>query len=81
MTNHQLIRRGKRLAFFLRHDKGYPFAEHSWREVSDLINNHSYTMEELEEIVETNNKQRAGGEDSARHALSWYGGVIFRLHL
>ncbi len=58
MTNHQLIRRGKRLAFFLRHDKGYPFDEHGWREVSDLINNHSYTMEELEEIVETNNKQR-----------------------
>lgn len=58
MTNHQLIRCGKRLAFFLRHDKGYPFDEHGWREVSDMINNHGYTMEELEEIVETNNKRR-----------------------
>ena len=42
----------------LRHDKGYPFDEHGWREVSDLIINHGYTMDELKEIVATNNKQR-----------------------
>ena len=50
--------RGKRLAFLLRHDKCYPFDEHGWREVSDLLTNHGYTMDELKEIVETNNKQR-----------------------
>lgn len=58
MIDKQLIRRGRRLAFFLRHDKGYPFDAHGWREVSDLITNHGYTMELLEEIVATNNKQR-----------------------
>ena len=57
-TNIRLIRRGKRLAFFLRHDKGYPFDEHGWREVCDLITNHGYTMDELKEIVATNNKKR-----------------------
>ena len=57
-TNKRLIQRGKRLAFFLRHDKNYPFDEHGWREISDLITNHGYTMNELKEIVATNNKQR-----------------------
>lgn len=58
LRNGNIIRRGKRLAFFLRHDKGYSFDEHGWREVSDLVENHGYTMEELEAIVATNNKQR-----------------------
>ena len=53
-----LISRGKHLAFLLRHDIKYPFDEHGWREVGDLIANHGYTMDELKEIVETNNKQR-----------------------
>ena len=57
-TNKRLIQRGKRLAFFLRHDKNYPFDEHGWREISDLTTNHGYTMDELKEIVATNNKQR-----------------------
>lgn len=56
-TNH-LIRRGKKLSYLLRHDKSYPFDEHGWREVSDLVANHGFTLEELREIVVTNNKQR-----------------------
>ena len=47
-----------RLAFLLRHDKNYQFDEHGWREISDLITHHGYTMDELKEIVATNNKQR-----------------------
>ena len=53
-----LIKRGKKLSYLLRHDKSYPFYEHGWREVSDLVANHGFTMEELREIVATNNKQR-----------------------
>ena len=56
--NNNLVRRGKRLSFLLRHDKNYPFDEHGWREISDLITNHGYSMDELKEIVATNNKQR-----------------------
>lgn len=55
---NDIIRKGKRLSFLLRHDESYPFDEHGWREVSDLIANHGYTMEILDEIVETNNKKR-----------------------
>ena len=67
MTDRQRIQRGKHLAFLLRHDKGYPFDAHGWREVSDLITNHGYTMEELTEIVVTNNKQRYEfSEDKSR---------------
>ena len=57
-NNHKLIQRGKRLSFLLRHDREYAFDEHGWREVNDLTENHGYTMEELEEVVATNNKQR-----------------------
>ena len=53
-----LIIHGKRLSYLLRHDKSYAFDEHGWREVNDLVVNHGYTMEELREIVATNNKQR-----------------------
>lgn len=58
MKEKDLIKKGKHLAFLLRHDTEYQFDEHGWREVSDLIKNHGYTMKELEDIVETNNKQR-----------------------
>ena len=57
IPNH-LIQRGKKLSYLLRHDKSYAFDEHGWREVSDLVANHGFTMEELSEIVATNNKQR-----------------------
>ena len=53
-----LIKRGKKLSYLLRHDQSYAFDEHGWREVSDLVANHGFTMEELREIVVTNNKQR-----------------------
>ena len=53
-----LIKLGKKLSYLLRHDKSYSFDEHGWCEVSDLVANHGFTMEELREIVATNNKQR-----------------------
>lgn len=53
-----LIHQGKKFSYLLRHDKSYDFDEHGWREVSDLVVNHGFTMEELREIVDTNNKQR-----------------------
>lgn len=56
--SRKFIKRGKRLAFLLRHDWDYSFDEHGWRELSDLIDNHGYTMDELKEIVASNNKQR-----------------------
>ena len=60
MNTHaaHLIHLGKKLSYLLRHDTSCAFDAHGWREVSDLVGNHGFTMEELREIVATNNKQR-----------------------
>jgi putative RNA 2'-phosphotransferase len=50
--------RSRKLAFLLRHDRSYSFDEHGWREVSDLIEHHGYTLDELSRIVDRNNKKR-----------------------
>lgn len=57
-NSKDLVTRGKQLAFLLRHDTEYKFDRKGWREVSDLVKNHGYTLAELEEIVETNDKKR-----------------------
>ena len=53
-----LIKRGKKLSYLLRHDKSYLFDKNGWRSVRDLITNHGFSLDELREIVATNNKQR-----------------------
>ena len=53
-----LVSRGKQLSFLLRHDKNYKFDEHGYRTVQDLIDNYGYSIEELDSIVETNDKKR-----------------------
>lgn len=58
IQSSNLINRGKKLSYLLRHDTSYAFDEHGWCEVSDLVANHGFTMEELREIVATNNKRR-----------------------
>jgi len=57
-----IISRGKELAWLLRHDKesyedGFIDNE-GWRRVDELIKNHHYTKDLLDDIVATNNKQR-----------------------
>lgn len=58
MTPKELNDKSKELAFLLRHDKSYQFDNKGYREVSDLINNHNYTLSLLQEIVNTDNKGR-----------------------
>ena len=53
-----LNNKSKQLAYLLRHDRGYVFDSHGWREVNDLVAYHGFTLEELCEIVDTNNKKR-----------------------
>ena len=52
------IHREKRLAYLLRHDHDYAFDIHGWRLVSDLVEYHGFTREELECIVANSSKQR-----------------------
>lgn len=56
--NLELVNLGKKLSFLLRHDTHYNFDEHGWREVNDLVSNHGFTLEDLYEVVATNNKKR-----------------------
>ena len=61
MGKNDIIRKGKQLAFLLRHDKE-AFKDgringHGWRQVSELAKL-GYSRSILDEIVATNNKQR-----------------------
>ena len=53
-----LNNKSKQLAYLLRHDREYEFDTNGWRKVSDLICNHGFTLDVLQDIVNTNNKQR-----------------------
>ena len=52
------VNKERRLAYLLRHDASYNFDSHGWREVKDLVENHGFTLVELDSIVKNNNKQR-----------------------
>ena len=61
MARNDITRKGKHLAFLLRHDKEAfedgRINEHGWRQVSELAKL-GYSRSILDEIVATNNKQR-----------------------
>jgi len=52
------MRKSKRLAYLLRHDNDYPYEPGGWRELSDLYQLHSFSLEELIEIVSKDDKGR-----------------------
>ncbi len=61
MAKNDITRKGKHLAFLLRHDKEAfedgRIDKHGWRQVSELAQ-FGYDRSLLDEIVATNNKQR-----------------------
>lgn len=58
----ELINKGKHLAFLLRHDKEAfdkgLIDKSGWRNVSELVKEHGYTRQLLDEIIDTNDKKR-----------------------
>ena len=62
MNANVVISKGKKLAWLLRHDKESfdkgLIDEYGWRKVDEIIKNYYYTSDLLQEIVDTNNKQR-----------------------
>lgn len=67
-------RKEKNLAYLLRHDyKNYPFDIHAWREVRDLVENHGYTLEELDYIVAHSEKKRFSFSDDKLWVRALYG--------
>lgn len=71
MNEKELISKGKFLSLILRHEPskiGLTLDENGWASVSELLtqlgkHRHKMTMEELELIVETNNKKRYSFND------------------
>lgn len=53
----KLIKIGKQISFLLRHSTKY-IDEHGWANVTDILTDTRITMDELNEIVKTNNKKR-----------------------
>lgn len=50
--------KSKQLAYLLRHDYNYDFEDGGWRGLSDLYHNHSFSLEDIIEIVSNDNKGR-----------------------
>lgn len=70
------LHKEKRLAYLLRHDIHYAFDSHGWREVSDLIANHGFTLEDLFNIVANSNKQRFEFSDAGQYIRARQGHSI-----
>ena len=68
------IHKERDLSYLLRHDhKNYHFDIHAWREVRDLVENHGYSREELEDIVANSCKQRFEFPDDKLWIRARYG--------
>lgn len=65
--------RSRKLAYLLRHDCGYRYETGGWRLVSDLIDNHSFTSEEIEVIVSTDVKGRFELNEDKTKVRALYG--------
>lgn len=50
--------KSKQLAYLLRHDHNYDFEIGGWRELTELCQRHSFTTEEIVNIVSNDNKGR-----------------------
>ena len=72
----KLINKSRRLAFLLRHDRSYKFNIYGWREVSDLVTNHGFSLDELYTIVAENNKQRFEFSEDRRYIRARQGHSI-----
>lgn len=59
-----LQKKGKKLAYLLRHDKTYAFDAHGWRSLEDLSEHHGFTMDILRKIVDSDDKQRYEFDES-----------------
>lgn len=66
-SKRELVEKGKELAFLLRHDKEALekgiIDPYGWRTTEELCRDHGFTEEMLDEIVQTNEKQRYEWED------------------
>ena len=67
MAPDELVTKGKKLAWLLRHDKEYSFDRYGWRSINDLIQKQGFTLDELHEIVKVDDKQRYEFSESGEY--------------
>lgn len=70
------IRKEKRLAFLLRHNRDYAFDEHGWRRVDDLVPNHGFTLDEMQYIVKNINDQCFESSVAGQAICVWQGHFV-----
>ncbi len=71
MCNLEVLSR--KLAYLLRHDCDYGYEHGGWRVVSDLIENHSFTQDELEKVVLSDSKGRFELNEDKTRVRALYG--------
>lgn len=65
--------RSRKLSYLLRHDYNYCYETDGWRLVSDLVDNHSFSVEEIEQIVHYDTKGRFELNDDKSKVRALYG--------
>lgn len=65
--------RSRKLSYLLRHDCEYIYETGGWRLVSDLVDNHSFSVEEIEQIVHNDTKGRFELNDDKSKVRALYG--------
>lgn len=62
-----------RLAYLLRHDCGYNYLSGGWRLVSDLLDNHCFTKDEIDRLVSADAKGRFELNEDKSKVRALYG--------
>lgn len=63
----------RKLSYLLRHDCNYCYEADGWRLVSDLVDNHSFSLEEIGQIVHHDTKGRFELNDDKSKVRALYG--------
>lgn len=71
-----MAKKSKQLAYLLRHDCNYDFEDGGWRELRDLCQLHSFTTEEIVNIVSNDNKGRFELNEDKTKVRALYGHSI-----
>ena len=63
----------RKLSYLLRHDCNYSYESGGWRQISDLIENHSFSFEEIEMLVCSDLKGRFELNEDKTKVRALYG--------
>lgn len=73
---YNLENKSKRFAYLLRHDRNYDFEIGGWRELTDLCLRHSFTTDDVVDIVSNDDKGRFEFNSDKTKVRALYGHSI-----